>query len=124
MRGALQLWSDAPLEHEPEENEKLASTVVDHYAIAHELEADLRALKVAYRVGDADEAAHYAHRLVGACEVLGALQIAILAKGLELKLKHGANSITQVDLRELAELETSLLNWIKTGVTEKNIKSE
>lgn len=56
---------------------------LNHSAMVQALEAGLRALVIALQAGDADEAVHHAHRLVGACEVLETHEVANLARVVE-----------------------------------------
>jgi two-component system sensor histidine kinase EvgS len=106
LRDALQLWSDvALLESVDEQPLNGIAGVAD---VVQALEADMQALVAAHQAGNVDEAAHYAHRLVGALEVLGAQDVTVLARALESEFRQGAPG----DVQALTALHAALSSWI------------
>lgn len=115
LRDALQLWSEASLVH-VDDNVQV-QPMLDYIAVVRELKADFNAMKLAHQADDAEKATPFAHRLVGAFEVLGAFEAAALARRLEHKFKHGGTD--QISLIELDELETSLSDWANSSTAHK-----
>ncbi|KAF1020080.1 MAG: Autoinducer 2 sensor kinase/phosphatase LuxQ [Pseudomonas sp.] len=111
LRDALQLWSDVSLVQAADEAP--VADGVSPAIIVQALEEDLHALGVARQAGDTDAAAHYAHRLVGACEVLGASQVATLARSLEAQFRQGEVGNGQT----LDALRVQFSRWVSAGVS-------
>lgn len=107
LQDALQLWCEAALDSAQED----AVGVMDHDAMAKTLVADFDALKASWQAGDLSLATHYAHRLVGASEVLGAMELAASAGKLEALFKQSADQVPAFDAGRLEQLHARLREW-------------
>lgn len=110
LQDALQLWCEAALASVQEE----AVAVMDHGAMVRALEADFASLGQAWAGGDLSRATHFAHRLVGAGEVLGALSLSESARQLETRFKESAGSVPEVDAQSLEKLHGLLRQWAES----------
>jgi len=121
LRDAMQLWSNVTFECE--DNGGLGTKNLDYSAIVEALEADARRLRAASQVGDVATAAYYAHRLVGACEMLGMDTVAELARSVESRFSQLVDACAEVTRTELDLLDARLAVWTNQSVENKMDRS-
>src|SRR3546814_17134475 len=79
LRGALQLWTDAPLD----DAESVTLSATDRRAIMMAFEDDLLAMRRARQYEDFERAAHFAQRLTGAFGISDARDLGAITRDLE-----------------------------------------
>ncbi|MFP2768866.1 response regulator [Oceanisphaera sp. KMM 10153] len=110
LQDTLQLWCEAAAEPVPDET----VVMMDHDAMLQSLEMDLDALQQSWKEEDCARATHFAHRLVGAAEVLGAMSLAESARQLETRFKQGEGDVPEFTLQSLEPLRAHLHDWART----------
>ena len=113
LKDALQLWCDR------ESSQAVASDgrvtgheiLIDRQELAETMRGDISGIMTASLHGDNKAALHYAHRLVGASDVLGLTKLANDARVLEQRLRMTEEEAVEISKAELDMLETSLLEW-------------
>lgn len=100
LRDAMQLWTDVVMQS----GDEASPLVMDSQAALTSIRADVTALQAAVKERDVASATHYAHRLVGACDVMSFSDISSIARTLEAGFKSEANLEVHAQIMQLEQL--------------------